>query len=83
MKGRYFWALVLVVVGVWILLDNLGILPGFRWGVFVPILLILAGLAMILSRTGRAVGLREVTDSLALDGATFAQITFKHGAIRF
>jgi hypothetical protein len=51
MKGRYFWALVLVVVGVWILLGNLGILPGFSWGIFIPTLLILAGLVIILSRT--------------------------------
>lgn len=82
MRGRYFWALVLVVVGVWILLSNLGILPGFSWGIFVPILLILVGLAMILSRTGRAAEFQRVPDSLALDGATSARITFKHGAGR-
>ena len=82
MKGRYFWALVLVVVGVWILLGNLGILPGFSWGVFVPIVLILIGLAIILSRTGRAGEFQQVTDSLALEGATSARIVFKHGAGR-
>jgi hypothetical protein len=82
MRGRHFWALALVVAGVWILLDNLGVLPGFRWGIFLPILLILAGLAMILSRTGRTAEFGQVADSLALDGATSAQITFKHGAGR-
>ena len=82
MKGRYFLAPVLVVVGVWLLLNNLGILPAFSWGIFVPILLILMGLAMILSRTGDSVELQQVTDSLALDGATTARITFKHGAGR-
>jgi hypothetical protein len=41
---------VLVLLGVWFLLDNLGLLRWVRGDVVWPIVLILAGVALIVSR---------------------------------
>jgi len=81
MRARYLWAIVLIVIGVWFLMDNLGFFGGRAWSIFWPIVLIVVGLGFLLSRyrPARFVG---VEDHLALDGATSAKITFRHGAGR-
>jgi hypothetical protein len=77
MRPRYFWPLVLIVLGVLLLLDNLGLLPGSAWGYIWPSLLILLGLSLLLARRG---SLETVEDSTPLDGAGSAAVTFRHGA---
>jgi hypothetical protein len=68
-----------VVVGVWVLLYNLGVLPAFSWGIFGPVILILIGLSLLLGR-GRGGEHRRDTVSVPLEGATSATVVFKHGA---
>ena len=46
-----FWVgLVLVLAGLFLLLDNLGLLRWLNWRVALPIVLILAGLALVVRR---------------------------------
>lgn len=77
MSTRLFWPLVLIAVGTLFLLDNLGYLPGSAWGYLWPVLLIFFGLSVLLGRGARP---EPVEDSLGLDGAASARISFKHGA---
>lgn len=53
-RDRQMWgALVLIAVGLIFLVDNLGIIPRFEWGIFWPVILIVIGLALIWRRWGR------------------------------
>jgi Mg2+ and Co2+ transporter CorA len=42
-KGLPYWGLILIIIGVFALLDNLKIIPGLNWDIFWPILLIFLG----------------------------------------
>jgi phage shock protein C len=45
------WAgIILIVLGAWFLLANIGVLSGFRWDLFWPIVLIALGLLLLLRR---------------------------------
>jgi hypothetical protein len=81
MRSHYFWPITLILLGVLLLLDNLGILPGGAWGWIWPIVLIWLGLSLLLGRRGRA-RFELVEDSLPLDGATSARMKLRHGAGR-
>jgi hypothetical protein len=53
-RGEYFWPVVLVVAGVYLLLNNLGLLGWLRFDVVWPVLLIALGVWLVLrTRTGR------------------------------
>lgn len=49
-RREYFWPTVLVVVGVYFLLDNVGLLNWLRFDIVWPVLLILLGAWLILRR---------------------------------
>ena len=81
-SNRLFWSVVLIVVGVLLLLGNLGLVPANVWLVIWPSILILLGLRIL---GGRFIqGGAAVTESLAipLDGAQEARLTISHGAGR-
>ncbi|NLE75058.1 MAG: cell wall-active antibiotics response protein [Actinobacteria bacterium] len=82
MRGRYIWAVALVLVGLWLLLGNIGWLPGASWGIFWSLVLIVAGVVLILeaARRGRQVG--PVDDTVPLGTAVRGKLTVKHGAGR-
>ena len=77
MNRRIFWPIILIGFGLLLLLDNLGILPGSAWGYLWPAVLIFIGLGLIVGRAQRP---EPVEDSVGLDGAGSAEITFEHGA---
>jgi hypothetical protein len=77
MAQRMFWPVALIGLGVLLLLDNLGVLPGSVWGYVWPALLILVGLSLIVGRLGRP---EVIEDSVGLDGAGSADLTIEHGA---
>lgn len=81
MRSRYFWPITLILLGVLLLLGNLGLLPGSTWGWIWPLVLIWLGLSLLLGRRGSA-RFEAAEDSLPLDGATSARITLRHGAGR-
>ncbi len=74
---RLFWPVALIGLGVLLLLQNLGLLPGNLWSYFWPALLILVGASLVFGRAARR---EPLDDSVSLDGAGSAQITFEHGA---
>jgi phage shock protein C len=52
-RGRpsgLWMGVILIVIGAWFLLDNLGILGAFRWDIFWPIVLIAIGLLVLVRR---------------------------------
>ncbi|OGO69560.1 MAG: hypothetical protein A2Z37_15625 [Chloroflexi bacterium RBG_19FT_COMBO_62_14] len=79
---QLFWSMVLIVVGVLLLLGNLGLLPANVWLVIWPSMLILLGLWILGGRFIR--GGAAVSESLAipLEGAQEARVTINHGAGR-
>lgn len=77
MSNRVFWPLLLILFGILLLLDNLGVLPGSAWGYMWPLVLIFFGASLLLGRRGRAEVVEDVTP---LEGARSARIEFKHGA---
>ena len=49
-RNEYFWPAILVVVGVYFLLNNLNLLGWLRFNVVWPVLLILLGVWLIIRR---------------------------------
>ena len=49
-RREYFWPVVLVVIGVYLLLSNLGVLDWLRFDIVWPVLLILLGAWLIIRR---------------------------------
>jgi hypothetical protein len=75
-----FWPVALIGLGVLLLLDNLGWLPGSVWGYLWPALLIFVGVGLVLGRARRAA---PVEDSVSLDGAGSADITMSTAPASF
>ncbi len=82
MHPRYFWAILLIVGGIVLLLNNLGILSVDIWGVIWPLVLVLLGVGFLVGAVNRRGSVQTVTDSLHLEEATSARIKFAHGAGR-
>jgi hypothetical protein len=77
-----FWGLIVLLLGVFLLFSNLGILPGNVWDYFWPSILILVGLWFLV---GPMVFKRELTTesvSVPLNGAQQAELRLDHGAGR-
>ena len=49
-RKEYFWPTVLVVIGVYFLLSNLGLIGWLRFDIIWPVLLILLGAWLIIRR---------------------------------
>lgn len=89
MRARQIAAIALILLGLWLLLERIGLLPpGRAWGVFWSIVLIGLGLLLLLrtergrEAPGREASVPVVHDGVPLDGATRGRITIKHGAGR-
>jgi len=81
-SSSVFWGVVLSLLGMVLLLDNLGWLGGVQvWQILGPSLLILLGLRIVL---GRSLGRKAQTEmvTVALDGAEKARIHINHAAGR-
>ncbi len=78
-RPNIFWGLVFVVIGGLLLLGNFGLFR-FNWNILWPSLVILLG-AWILWQSQLDGGeLESETASCALEGATEAHLTLRHGA---
>ena len=49
-RREYFWPAVLVVLGVYFLLNNLGLLNWLDWNIAWPVILIALGLYLVVRR---------------------------------
>jgi len=81
-RGRIFWGLVVLLVGIMLLLDNLGYLPGVNiWGLIWPLFLIALGGWILWNYFTR--GSRQAEQiAIPIEGAERARIRFQHGAGR-
>jgi hypothetical protein len=81
-SNRMFWSVLLILVGLILLLSNLGLLPIDVWPLIWPSVLILLGIWIL----GRRIvgGGGPVTESIdiPLEGAQQARVTISHGAGR-
>jgi hypothetical protein len=81
-RGAFFWGVVLVVVGMVLLLDNLGLLGNLNvWPLLWSGFLIIAGAWMLVGHFFRK-KLTSEHASVPLDGAGRAIVRFQHGAGR-
>lgn len=81
-RGTSFWGLILILVGLLLLLENLGLLQADIWSMIWPIFLIALGLWIlwgVLFR-GRAPAGEHVV--IPLEGSQKARIRIRHGAGR-
>lgn len=83
MRMRYFWGGVLIVLGVLLLLQNLGILKIDLWGLVWALALIALGGYLVwgtLNARGHSAGVEP--GHVPLDGARIAHVRLEHGAGR-
>lgn len=81
-RNSFFWGGVLVIIGLALLLDNLGVFGSIEiWPVIGSLFLILFGVRILF---GRALGSQPQMESasIPLDGATRARLRLQHGAGR-
>ncbi len=82
-RNNLFLGLLLLIVGVVLLLNALGLLPGNANAYIWPLVLVLVGLLMLLGPlTRQRSSSRIETLTVPLDGATQAGIRIEHGAGR-
>lgn len=80
-RGNWFWAIVLILLGVLLLLSNLGVI-GDVWPIFWPLALVALGVWMLLGALlwRQRAGVEAVT--VPLEGASRASVRVRHGAGR-
>jgi hypothetical protein len=81
-RGNLFWAIVLIIVGTFLLLDNLELLAFDFWTILGPSLLVALGLWILLSRPIRVEAVEGEILTIPLQGATRAEVSIRHGAGR-
>jgi hypothetical protein len=80
-RSGLFWGIILLLVGLLLLLSNLGIIALDVWSAIWAVLLIVVGLGVLLSViSGPGPEGEEV--NIALEGAASASVRFRHGAGR-
>jgi hypothetical protein len=79
-RGSLFWGGLLVLAGILLLLQNLGIITGNIWGIIWPLILIFFGVQFLLSVTGRGGHLEAQKLALPVNGSSQATVQFNHGA---
>lgn len=82
MRPRLFWPLVLILIGVILLLSNLGLLPGSVWGYFWPLALLALGVSLLAGAFRGAPQVPATSERQPLEGASAGNVTIRHGAGR-
>lgn len=82
-RGSLFWGFLLVILGILVLLDNLGILGDVNiWNVFWPLLLIFFGLSFLWGSVFERRGREAERVNIPADGIEEARLRLRHGAGR-
>ncbi|HVN56420.1 MAG TPA: DUF5668 domain-containing protein [Anaerolineaceae bacterium] len=79
-NNRLLWGLILLIIGVLLLLQNLGLLSINIWGLLWPLFLILLGAFMIWGLTSRRRPSETRQLSIPAGSAQEAVVSFHHGA---
>jgi hypothetical protein len=83
MRNGAFWAVLLILAGVLLLLGNLGVFDRWEisvWDLLWPLFLIALGAWVVVGYFVRPAALPTETAALPLEGATRARVEFQHGA---
>jgi hypothetical protein len=81
-RNRYFWAVLLILMGGLLLANNLGYLSVDIWNLFWPLMLILAGIWFLWGSLRTPDPADVEHRSIELQGAERAEVRLKHGAGR-
>jgi len=81
-RSTWFWAVVLILVGLLLLLNNLDILNVNVWGLIWPLFLIGAGLSILWGLLFGWPSVEAEEAAIPLEGAAQARVHVKHGAGR-
>src|SRR4030065_2413091 len=84
-RSGLIWGAVLVILGIILLVDNLGLLDAVGinlWDLIWPLLLILFGVWILWGTFGRQRTLESEQVTIPDEGASQAEIRFNHGAGR-
>ena len=84
-RSGLIWGAVLIILGILLLVDNLGLLDALGinlWGVIWPLLLILFGVWVLWGAFGGRRALESEQVIIPLEGASQAEVRFNHGAGR-
>jgi hypothetical protein len=81
-RSNLFWGIVVLLTGILLLLEQLGILTVDVWGVFWAVLFILLGVWVLLGATGREKEIEGEDAAIPLEGAQQAKIHMHHGGGR-
>lgn len=79
-RRRLFWGILILVLGLLLLLETMGIFRFNVWPVFWALFLIFLGVWFLFGSRLRQGDYSEESLSIPQDGATGAKIDFKHGA---
>jgi hypothetical protein len=80
-RSGWFWAVVLILVGVVFLLQNLNIVSN-AWALFWPLIIIAMGASLLFGTMGSRRHLDTEDGAVALEGAARADVRVQHGAGR-
>ena len=79
-RSSLFWGIVIILAGVLLLLQQMGLLVFNFWAIFWPLMLILAGIWFLLGPTIFHQDFHAEAVSIPLEGESEADIRLKHGA---
>jgi len=81
-RNNLFWAIILILVGTLLMLNNLGIIRVNVWGLMWPLILISLGVWILWGVFFGGGSIETVEAAIPLEGAAQASIHVKHGAGR-
>jgi len=81
-RNNLFWGIVIIIAGILLLLNQLGLIPGNFWGIFWPLILIALGLWFLFGTTIFRQAAKQENLTVPLEGASEAEIELDHGAGR-
>src|SRR5512138_2516887 len=82
LRGSLFWGIVLIVLALFLLARQMGILTGSVFDYFWPALAILFGIWLLISALSRGARREEQTLAIPRENASWARVKFDHGAGR-
>lgn len=81
-RGRIFWALMLLLAGMLLLLNNFDVIQVDVWSLFWPSFLILLGVWILVGSLSKTPPRESEKSSISLEDASEARVQIKHGAGR-
>jgi hypothetical protein len=78
-KNGVFWGSMIILLGLVLLLNSMGLLPGNFWSLFWPMVMIMLGLWYLIRPVIQRGAMESQTLTLPLDAASSAEVKIRHG----